>query len=112
VEAVAQPQGRFGGGAGPRLFVLAGAGLAWLIPALWNPAYFYALAIWDAVLLAAFLLDWFRLPRAATLHVKREWHTSLSIQVASEVSIAVTNSTTRIFASASWTNSRLRRGID
>src|SRR5258705_13370401 len=91
VEAAAQWHGRFGGGAGPRLFLLAGAGLAWLIPALWNPTYLYALAIWDALLLLAFLVDWFRLPRPSILRVKREWHSALSIKVASEVGIAVTN---------------------
>jgi len=93
VEVSARQRGRFGGGAGPRLFLLAGAGLAWLIPALWNPTYFYALVIWDGVLLLAFLLDWFRLPRASELKVRREWRGSLSIKVASEVSIAVLNST-------------------
>jgi uncharacterized protein (DUF58 family) len=91
VETVARPHGRFGGGAGPRLFLLAGAGVAWLIPALWNPTYLYALLIWDSLLLLAFLVDWFSLPRASTLQVKREWHSSLSIKVASEVSLAVTN---------------------
>jgi uncharacterized protein (DUF58 family) len=95
VEATAKRHGRFGGGAGPRLFLLAGAGFAWLIPALWNPTYFYALVIWDSVLLVAFLLDWFGLPRATTLQVKREWHSSLSIKVASDVSIAVTNPNAR-----------------
>ena len=95
VEANAQRRGRFGGGAGPRLFLLAGAGLAWLIPALWNPTYFYALAIWDGVLFLAFLLDWFRLPRASALQVKREWRHSLSIKVASEVEISVANPTAR-----------------
>jgi uncharacterized protein (DUF58 family) len=91
VEAGAKKNGRFGGGAGPRLFLLAGAGFAWLIPALWNPTYFWALLIWDGLLFLAFLVDWFRLPRASTLTVKREWHHSLSIGVASEASIAVTN---------------------
>src|SRR5271168_3432146 len=95
VEATAEPHGRFGGGAGPRLFLLAGAGFAWLIPALWNPTYFYALVIWDALLLVAFLVDWFQLPRASTLRVKREWHNALSIKVASDVSIAVTNPSNR-----------------
>src|SRR5580658_6515681 len=95
VEAVAKPQGRFGGGVGPRLFLLAGDGFAWLIPARWNPTYFYALVIWDAVLVIAFLVDWFRLPRASTLLVKREWHGSLSIKVASDVSIIVTNLSTQ-----------------
>jgi uncharacterized protein (DUF58 family) len=91
VEAAAKKNGRFGGGAGPRLFLLAGAGFAWLIPALWNPTYFWALLIWDVLLLLAFLVDWFRLPRASVLTVKREWHHSLSIGVASEASISVTN---------------------
>jgi len=91
VEAVAKKNGRFGGGAGPRLFLLAGAGFAWLIPTLWNPTYFWALLIWDGVLLVAFLIDWFRLPRASALTVNREWHHSLSIGVASEASISVTN---------------------
>jgi len=95
VEAAANPHGHFGGGAGPRFFLLAGAGLAWLIPALWNPTYFYALLIWDALLFLAFLIDWFSLPRASALVVKREWHSPLSIKVASEVSIAVTNPATK-----------------
>lgn len=95
VEAVAHKHGRFGGGAGPRLFLLFGAGLAWLIPALWNPTYFYALAIWDGVLFVAFLIDLFTLPRAANLQVTREWHSALSIKVASDVSITVTNATGR-----------------
>ena len=38
VEVPAKRHGRLGSGVGPRLFLLAGAGLAWLIPALWNPA--------------------------------------------------------------------------
>src|SRR2546430_15398633 len=95
VERVAQRHGRFGAGVGPRLFLLAGAGFAWLIPALWNPTYFYALVIWDVVLFLAVLVDWFRLPSASALRVKREWHSSLSIRVASEVEIVVANPTSR-----------------
>jgi uncharacterized protein (DUF58 family) len=96
VEAVVQRHGRFGGGAGPRFFLLAGAGLAWLIPALWNPTtYFYALVVWDALLVLALLLDRLRLSEASGLRVKRQWHNSLSIKVASNVSILVTNPTNR-----------------
>ena len=94
-EATAHPRGRFGVGAAPRLFLLAGAGLSGLIPALWNPTYFYALAIWDGVLLVAFLLDWFTLPQASALRVRREWHKSLSIKIASGVDLTVTNPTKR-----------------
>jgi uncharacterized protein (DUF58 family) len=93
MEAQTQRRGRFGGGAGPRLLVLAGVGFAWLIPALWNPTYFYALVIWDCVLFLAFLLDWLRLPGPAALQVRRDWHNSLSIKVASAVTISITNPT-------------------
>jgi uncharacterized protein (DUF58 family) len=95
IMATARRSGRFGGGAGPRLFLLAGTGLAWLIPALWNPTYFYALILWDAVLFLAFLVDWFRLPPASELQVRREWHSALSIKVGSEVEIVVQNSSAR-----------------
>ena len=91
VEGSARRHGRFGVGVGPRFFLLAGAGLAWLIPALWNPTYLYALALWDALLALAFVVDWLRLPRASALHVKRTWHHALSIKVASGVSVEVTN---------------------
>jgi uncharacterized protein (DUF58 family) len=51
----------------------------------------YALALWDALLVLAFVVDWLRLPRASALHVKRTWHQALSIKVASGVSVEVTN---------------------
>ena len=95
VEGAAKRQGRVGAAAGPRFFLLAGAGLAWLIPALWNPTYFHALVLWDALLVLAFLVDWVRLPSASMLHVKREWHNSLSIKVVSEAGIVITNPTAR-----------------
>ena len=91
VEAAARKNGRLAVGAGSRVFLLAGAGFAWLIPALWDPTYYYALLIWDGVLLLAFLLDWWRLPRASALEVKREWHDAASIAVVSETSITVNN---------------------
>lgn len=90
-EAIAKPRGRFDGGAGPRFFFLAAAGFAWLIPTLWNPIYFWALLIWDTLLVIAFLVDWFRLPRASLLLIRREWPHSLSIGIASQVSLLITN---------------------
>jgi uncharacterized protein (DUF58 family) len=95
VEAAAKRNGRFGAGAGPRFFLLVGAGFAWLIPGLWNPTYLYALVIWDGVLFLALLVDWLRLPRASNLRVERAWHSSLSIGVASQVEIVVRNPTAR-----------------
>jgi uncharacterized protein (DUF58 family) len=90
-EAPAQPHGRFGGGAGPRLLLLAGVGLAWIIPALWNRTFLYAMLLWDGLLLLAFLGDWLRLPRPKQLTVRREWHSPLSIGVAAAVNLSVAN---------------------
>jgi len=91
IEAAANPRGRIGGGAGPRFFLLTGAGLAWIIPALWNRTFLYAMLLWDALLLVAFLADWFRLPRPRQLTVRREWNSPLSIGVSSPLSISVDN---------------------
>ncbi|MGA8620106.1 MAG: DUF58 domain-containing protein [Candidatus Sulfotelmatobacter sp.] len=91
VEAPAQAHGRFGGGAGPRLLLLAGVGLAWIIPALWNPTFLWAMLLWDVLLLVAFVGDWQRLPRPRQLTVRREWRSPLSIGVATAVNLAITN---------------------
>jgi len=91
VAAAARPRGRFGGGAGPRLLLLAGVGLAWIIPALWNHTFLYAMLLWDGLLLVAFLADWLRLPRPRQITVRREWQSPLSIGVKSPLSISVTN---------------------
>jgi uncharacterized protein (DUF58 family) len=91
VEAAAHARGRFGGGAGPRLLLLAGAGLAWIVPALWNRTFLYAMLLWDGLLLLAFLADWLHLPRPRQLAIRREWRSSLSISVASPLSLSVAN---------------------
>jgi len=87
----AQPHGRFGVGAGPRLLLLSGVGLAWIIPALWNRTFLYAMLLWDGILLLAFVGDWLRLPRPKQLTVRREWRSPLSIGVAAAVNLSVAN---------------------
>jgi uncharacterized protein (DUF58 family) len=87
----AKPHGRFGGGAGPRLLLLTGVGLAWIIPALWNRTLLWAMLLWDGLLLLAFLGDWLRLPRPKQLRVRREWRSALSIGVAADVNFSVAN---------------------
>lgn len=91
IEAPAQPRGRFGAGAGPRLLLLAGVGLAWIIPALWNRTFLWAMLLWDVLLLLAFLADWLRLPRPKQIMVRREWRSPLSIGVAAAVNLSVAN---------------------
>ena len=90
-EAPATPHGRFRGGAGPRLLLLAGVGLAWIVPALWNRTFLYAMLLWDGLLLLAFFADWLRLPRPQELTICREWHSPLSIGVAAKVNVSVAN---------------------
>jgi len=92
VESLARKNGRLGLGVGPRLFLLAGAGFAWLIPALWDPTYYWALLIWDGLLLIAFLMDWLRLPKPSRFAVQRDWHQPLSIGNPSETTLTVRNS--------------------
>ena len=93
IEAAAQPHGRFGGAAGPRLLLFAGAGLAWIIPALWNHRFLYAMLLWDVLLLLAFAADWLRLPRPRQLLVERRWGSAFSIGVKSPLSISIRNVT-------------------
>jgi len=91
IEAAAQPHGRFGGGAGPRMLLLAGVGLAWIIPALWNRTFLWAMLLWDGLLLLAFLGDWLRLPHPKQLTIRREWHSPLSIGVDASLNLSVAN---------------------
>jgi uncharacterized protein (DUF58 family) len=91
IEAPAQSHGRFGGGVGPRLLLLAGVGLAWIIPALWNRTFLYAMLLWDGLLLLGFLIDWLRLPRPQQVTVRREWRSPLSIGVPAEGTLSVAN---------------------
>ena len=101
VESAARSRGRFGAGAGPRLLLLVGAGLAWVIPALWNRTFLYAMLLWDVVLLLAFLGDLFHLPSPKQLTVRREWRSPLSIGVTSTLHLSVSNrSPVGIWASA------------
>jgi uncharacterized protein (DUF58 family) len=91
METAAQPHRRFSGGAGPRLLLLAGVGLAWIIPALWNRTFLWAMLLWDGLLLLAFLTDWLLLPRPKQITLRREWRNPLSIGVAASVNLSVTN---------------------
>jgi uncharacterized protein (DUF58 family) len=91
IEAPGRHRGKFSGGAGPRFVLLAAAGLAWIVPALWNHNFLYAMLLWDVLLLFAFATDWIRLPRPQQLTVRRQWLTPLSMSVSSRVTISVTN---------------------
>ncbi len=76
----------------PARFLLFWAlGLAWLIPAFWDATFLYAVALWDAVLLAAWALDLARLPRPDLIVVERRWHSPLCLGIGGTVSLQVRN---------------------
>src|SRR5258707_15007359 len=87
----AQPHGRFGVGAGPRLLLLSGVGLAWIIPALWNRTFLFAMLVWDGILLLAFVGDWLRLPHPKQLTLRRECRSTLSIGPAAALNLSGAN---------------------
>ena len=91
VQAPAQSQGRFGAGAGPRLLLLVGVGLEWIMPALWNRTFLYAMLLWDGLVLVGFLLDCRRLPPPQQLLAEREWLHPFSIGVTSTYRLVLRN---------------------
>jgi uncharacterized protein (DUF58 family) len=91
VEVDARRNGKLGVAAGRRLILLLGVGFAWLIPAIFKPTYLWGMAIWNGLLLIAFLVDWIRLPQPSQVRVARHWLHALSIGVASEVTIELIN---------------------
>jgi len=94
IESRARPSGRFGVAFGVRFFVLLAAGAMWLVPALVEPRFVYAMAAWDLLLLLAWLIDVRRLPKPAHLVVRREWRAPPALSVPSRVRLVVMNGST------------------
>ena len=66
-------------------------GISWLIPAFWNARFIYAVLAWDAIVLLAFVVDYFQLPRPAELIVERAWLAAPSLSNPSEVQLMLKN---------------------
>ena len=79
VSARAESRGRFPFGFAPRFFTALLLGLLWLIPAWWDARFAAAMFLWDALLLAAWLTDLLRLPRAGEIEARREWGQALAL---------------------------------
>jgi uncharacterized protein (DUF58 family) len=90
-EGQAYASRRFGFAFGYRFFLLLFVGLGWLAPAFANSRFLYAMLLWDALLLLAWAIDLFTLPRANKLHFRRLWTAPLALSVSSEAAIAVEN---------------------
>jgi uncharacterized protein (DUF58 family) len=91
VAARARPFKRLGGAFGPRFFVLLGAGLMWVGPALFEPRFVYALLGWDVLVVSVWLLDIWRLPAPAALTLQRSWLGPSALSVPSRVRLTLVN---------------------
>jgi uncharacterized protein (DUF58 family) len=80
-------------GFGNRFLLLFLIGFAWIVPAFWSRTYLYGMWAWDAVLVAAWLLDLLRLPKAGELMIERSWVGVPAIECTSEISITISNPT-------------------
>jgi len=89
VEARAQPFGRLPFGFARRFVVGLVIGLAWLVPAWWAPRFVAAMFLWDALLLAAWLWDFSRLPFPRQITVQRVWHTRPALGVPSRIDLQI-----------------------
>ena len=99
VEAATVSQGRLGVAFGRRFFLLLIAGLAWLGPAFLNPRFLYGMLAWDALLLAACVVDLVRLPKPKQLVLERKWTAPAALSVPSKVELLLrNNSQTTVFA--------------
>jgi uncharacterized protein (DUF58 family) len=87
VEARFAPSRRLSSAFGRRTFILCALGLVLLGPAFVHPRLLWAMLAWNAVVLFAWLLDLVMLPRAAWLHVKREWTGPLMLGTATDLKL-------------------------
>jgi uncharacterized protein (DUF58 family) len=90
-EARLRPRGRLPFGFGPRIFLLLILGFVWLVPAMWAPRLIGALLIWDLLALAAFAVDFSRLPRPNEIEVCRAWEHAPSLANESFVTLEIRN---------------------
>lgn len=79
------------GGFGPRAFVLLLLGLVWIGPAWFERHFLWAMAAWDAAVLLLWVWDYFRLPDAGLIVVRRVWREPVAFGTPSRVTVEVEN---------------------
>jgi uncharacterized protein (DUF58 family) len=85
------PIGRFAFGLSARTLYLLGAGLITIGPALVDRRALWVMALWDAVVLALAFIDFQRLAPPATITVKREWTSALTLGLPGQLRLDVAN---------------------
>ena len=91
ITATARQRGRLGVAFGERMLVLWLVGLVLCIPVIWNRSFLYAVALWDAVLLLAWVADLLTLPKPGQISVERRWLHALSLGASGRVSLRLEN---------------------
>lgn len=86
---------RWAGAFQSRFFLALLLGLAWIGPAWWNHRILYALAAWDTMVVAAWLIDFRRLPPPGAIRVSRCWNEPPSLDLDSRVELLVENNSAR-----------------
>jgi uncharacterized protein (DUF58 family) len=76
---------------GNRFFIALLLGLIWTVPAWWAPRFIGVMFLWDAAVLAAWLIDYRRLPQPSQLNARRIWRAPLSLAQPGAASIEVDN---------------------
>src|SRR5579863_3144391 len=89
IKAQARSRGRWSGAFGPRFFIALILGLVWVGPAWWNLRYLFAMAVWDALLMLAWLADWRHLPQPGQIEVSRTWNSTLSQAHTAEITLGI-----------------------
>jgi uncharacterized protein (DUF58 family) len=92
IQARAHPLTRLPFAFAPRFFVALLLGLLCIIPAWWSPRLIGAMFLWDAFVLALWLIDLRRLPTPSQLETRRVWSAPLSLSRAAHVRIELRNS--------------------
>jgi uncharacterized protein (DUF58 family) len=84
-------QGRLPFAFGPRFFVALLLGLVWMVPAWWSSRFVIVMFLWDALAIAAYLVDWLRLPAPSQLEARRIWMSPPSFAREATVEIEIEN---------------------
>lgn len=91
IEAALQRRTFLSVGFGPRFFWLLAVGFVWLIPAWWSPRLIAGMFVWDAGVLAVWVIDLLYVPRPSELTVSRSFSGPLVIGRPSSITISVRN---------------------
>src|SRR6202035_5756251 len=80
-EARAVPLGRIPFAFGSPFIVAFVLGLAWLVPAWWSLKFVAAMFFWDALIVAAWVFDLWRLPPPRQIIARRIWSSQPALGV-------------------------------